>query len=372
MKNIFIFFFCFLNIQINAQITRVNWNVFEDSISLTPTRFKGRGTISIRKSSSSEIEVNGEIIISPKEKQIFFNDGSNMFKLKVEDILSIGINNYNPINHSDLINPHDLYDTLLKEYRTNLYKSVLLNEVEILLIKNYHYDLSGNGLSVLNPRVLKGKICYLSLNKIILLSEDGELTTLVDGDFNYIKFDNNKVFECSNLYNLYFKQFEQKLLESISEWKQNIKRNNLESLTEIFGPFDKILTIAPDRKLFIWNKPLMKYQFEINSLGLNSSFSSSINSIYQNKYTNYISPLFYYGNVYRSTFDYNGNYNKPSSYETVSTSINRQMQTGNIVAKDESMTISITTDAQNNILNVYQERLFAELGYGLPYRFINF
>ena len=126
MKNIFIFFFCFLNIQINAQITRVNWNVFEDSISLTPTRFKGRGTISIRKSSSSEIEVNGEIIISPKEKQIFFNDGSNMFKLKVEDILSIGINNYNPINHSDLINPHDLYDTLLKEYRTNLYKSVLL------------------------------------------------------------------------------------------------------------------------------------------------------------------------------------------------------------------------------------------------------
>ena len=354
--------FLLINNFTSAQITKINWNVLDDSITLTPNRFRGNGIISIRTPSGNDLQVKGDIVIAPKEKQVFFNDGDNLFKLKSEDISLLQIDIYKQLDRRDFANQNELYDSLLKEYRINLFNTLMLNEIEVLLTKFNVYELGDNGLTVKRPHILKGKICYLSVNKIVILSEEGELYSLNDGDFNYIKFDTSKAFECKDVYDYYYKLYSNKLIQTIADWKNKVKTNNLESLVEMFGPFDKAMNLSSEKKIFVWNKPLVNYQFNINSSSVNTSFSSTRTS-YLYKYGSYISPLFYYGNMYRSdAFD---------SFEKTS-GINHQFQYGNVFSKDESMTISLTTDTQNNILSVYQDKLFTEAGYGLPFRFIKF
>lgn len=348
---------------------QIKWDVANDTITLSPNVISTSGSISISKGNNGgTITTSGSIGIALKEKNIYFDDGNNLFKISSDALESLTLKNYGVFTEGELFND-DFKDSVLQHYRRLIYPTLNFNEVSFSSSKRVEYSLEESGLTLKNQRLTIGKLCYIDLNSIIILTEDGQLVTMQDGDFNFLKVGGFKGFYCKSLYNFIFNSYQKKLAENIETWVNTVKQMDIEGLISIYGPFDKMINISTDKKMISWKKNIQAYYLDISTYSNSSSviknnYSANISTLGTSYYNN-VSPLFLYGNSYRSTYtSIVGSSLKSSSVFT--------NQSGKITSKEEGFTIAIIQDSNNKIVQVYHENIFSEPQYGSPFRFITF
>ena len=342
-----------------------------DEITLNPPTYVCKGTLVIRignKTDNISTPATGEITIDFEEKAIYLSDGKDIFRFKNDMIDNLKIEGYKTFNGEGLFKK-DFTDSLLDFYRQNLYSSLNLNEIQFSSSKRVEYAAQENALILKNQKISKGKICFVSPNDIIILSENGELNDFKDGDFNFLQVSSFKAFKCKALYDFIYESFRSKLYDHIKSWENEIKKSSIDSILAIYGPIDNITTISSDRKMMTWKKVRPVYYVNVNTYnrGISSTFQYSTTNIVSSKMSSVygISPFFLFGNSYRTTnISYSGNGMTVASSQT--------NQSGKINMEDEGFLLTLTLDANNKIISVYHENIFSALGYGQPFRFISF
>ena len=358
MKYIYLFIFSFFSIinNLDAQNSKINWNVINDSINLSPSRIKANGSFVYEKASGrADAQIFGEMTVLLKEQQIFYNNGVNLFKLNYSDFKFLDLDSIKLFTLNDL-NQKTFPDSITYHYRKYLYNKLDLNEIIVLISKKNKFELIDGELKIRNPSYINGKICSVSIDNLVLLTAEGELINFSDGDFVNVTVLGKKYMECKTLYNFCYNYFTNDLLNLKDNFATKIKESKIEDLVNLVGPFDKVQLLPNNNKIYIWNKPLPKYYINISTTA--SSFSRF------NSFSNYnlnTSPIFSYTNTYR--------YLNSNTFGT-SSSTSKITQGGEVSTVDEGQLLSLVIDANNKIISVYQERLFAEPSYGLPFRFI--
>ncbi len=369
MKHIIFVMFIYFNLTLTPIIAQLKWDVVNDTITLTPNKIFAEGSVAVLNGKSGgAINFDGTIEVDMKEKTIFFNDGKNLFQFKNEDLANVSLNGYGTFSSDDLFKRF-FSDSTLQHFRRLLYPNLDLNEITFSLSKRVEYGVENNALVLKNQKSLIGKLCYIDLDNIVILNDDGEIEKLQDGDFNFLETDGFKGFSCKAFYNYIFTYFEKKLKDNINNWNERMKQMDLESLIAFWGPFDNLINISQDKRMITWKKSSLAYYLNLSTLNTSRSFTrnnflsniiSTSNSFFEN-----ISPFFLYGNSYRtSDISLYGNTSTVSSSLTI--------QSGKIVSKEEGFTFTIIQDSNNKIIQVYQENIFAEPQYGSPFRFISF
>lgn len=349
---------------------QINWNTISDTFTLSPNKIFEKGLVTISNTQSgASIQVNGSLEFLMKENQILFNDGNNVFHFKNSDILNIKLENYGRTFFADELFKKDFGDSILQHHRKTVYKNLGLNKIIFSLSKRNEYDFENSLLVLKNQKKIEGKLCYVGIDKIVILNENGDLNTIEDGDFNFLQMDQFKGFACKELYDHIFEKFQQNLDENIKEWKEKVSKKSLEDLIQIFGPMERIENIDADKKIIVWKKTFQSYyvNFSTNSYGFTSIHNIAATEIntYNDFFLGTISPFFIYGNNNRNT--------NLSIYSNTSiTSNNSSSLSGSILTKDNGTVLSVVQDSLGKTIQVYQENIFSKPDYGSPFRFINF
>lgn len=351
----FLFNILFLLIVNFSFSQEVKWNFIDDSLTLSPNRLVGTGSFSIRKNNPDNVQVSGKLTLLLNDEILFFEDSGNMFKLKFNDIEFINLDGVPKVITSDNLNNKNYKDSLIQYYRANLYRNLQLNEVLFLFSKKNKYEISDGTLSVKKPMYLKGKLCSISPLSMVVLTEDGELIKAFNGEFINLSFKNFKTFECNGLYEKIYYSYINDVDSLRVNYQSRIKEKTIDEIVGIIGPFDKQQSLPSGNRIYIWDKPEMKQIFSLNTNTFASSNSFSTSSTYLNNNYSINNPIvaFNYGNKFT-------NINSTSS------------QSGSISYVNQGAHLSITIDASNKIINVYQERILNKPEYGTNFKFINF
>jgi hypothetical protein len=350
---------------------QIKWEVVDESFTLTPSIIVEKGTLDVfigRSKDQITKEGTGEITIDLTEKVIYLNDGNNIYKFKSDLIKKLTIEGYKIFIGEELFKK-EFADSLLFNYRKKIYPKINLIEIEFSSSKRVLYDFSDEGFVLKNQKKSKGKICYVSPTRIIILYDNGELDEFKDGDFNFLQVNSFKAFKCRNLYDYLFKDFENGLIRNIKRWENEILKLNLDSAISLFGVIDNITSISPDRRMISWKKERPVYNINLSNTKVTSSYSKSSSQ------TNYfstrlstiysISPFFLYGNAYRTE-----DVSFSSSGITLLSS--QSSQSGYVRLEDDGYSITMIQDNNGKNLRIFHQNVFSEPRYGEPFRFVSF
>lgn len=351
----FLFNILFLLIVNFSFSQEVKWNFIDDSLTLSPNRLVGTGTFSIRKNNPDNVQVRGKLTLLLNDDIVFFEDSGNMFKLKFNDIEFINLDGVPLSIASDNLNNKYYKDSLIQFYRANLYKNLELNEVLFLFSKKNKYEIYDGTLAVKKPLYLKGKLCSINPINMIVLTEDGELVKASNGDFINFSFKNFKTFECNELYEKIYYSYINDLDSLKVSYQNSIKEKSIEEIVNILGPFDEQQNLPIGHRIYIWDKPEMKQIFSLSTNTFASSNSFSKSNTYINNSNSIFNPII--------AFNYGNNFSNMNS---------TTLQSGSISYVNQGAFLSITIDANNKIINVYQERILKKPEYGTNFEFINF
>ena len=131
----------------------VSWNYIDDSLTLSPTRISVNGMFTLFGTDRFNY---GKMVFLLNEEVIFFKDSGNLFKIKYSDIGKFSLDEFTQYSKESL-SENTFKDSILKSYRALKYKTLDLNEIDILFSKKNRYESTSEGLKVKKPLYLKGK-----------------------------------------------------------------------------------------------------------------------------------------------------------------------------------------------------------------------
>lgn len=333
--------FAILFITNVSKAQSISWNYIDDSLTLSPTRISANGMFTLFGTDRFNY---GKMVFLLNEEVIFFKDSANLFKIKYSDIGKFSLDEFTQYSKESL-SQKTFKDSILKSYRALKYKSLNLNEIDILFSKKNKYESTNEGLKVKKPLYLKGKICSINSNGLILLTEDGELEKVEDGDFINLKFGNTKAFECNELYSLFYKKYNEEVGLLFKSIDSSYIKLGVAGLIDLYGPFTKDLTMPNGKKLYVWDKPSIRKIY------------NSISLMRDNTY-NYMNPFYSNGNNFLAY--------------SISNSFSSNYTSGSVSEVNDGFVISLTVDSQNIITDVYHEGIIKFLSYGANFKFVNF
>jgi hypothetical protein len=357
MKYLFILF-ALLLIKVNNTTAQIKWNLIDDTVTLSPNIITGVGDVTIQQGKAEPLQVSGVLAIILNAKTVILNNAKDVFNLKDKELSELELNGFGRFQHEDLF--QDAFkDSLYRYYRKTLYPIIELNQISLDISRRTQYSLEDTGLTLKNQKLLSGKLCYVDLDNLIVLDENGELHNLKDGDFNFFVFNGFKDFSCKGLYNYIFIDYKERLIEHIEEWKERIKKKSVEDLIETFGAIDKIINISPDKKMISWQQNMEAYNISLSSHSSRLTYVADrsytqVNSLFTN-----ISNFFLYGNV-----------GITSTTNTTIVNSTSTFQSGTISSKDVGYSLIIIQDASNKTIQVYQHNIFSNPSYGMAFSFI--
>jgi hypothetical protein len=180
---------------------------------------------------------------------------------------------------------------------------------------------------------------------MILLTEEGELVKVEDGDFINLKFGNLKAFECNELYSLFFNRYNEEVSLLLKSIDSSCIKLGVTGLIDIYGPFNKELTMPNGKKLYVWDKPSIRKIYNSLSLMRNNTY-------------NYMSPFYSNGNNFLA-------YSFSNSFSSNYTS-------GSVSEVNDGFVISLTVDSQGMVNDVYHDGIIKFLSSGANFKFVNF
>ena len=341
--------------NINGQL---KWNLIDDTITLSPNIITAIGDVTIQQGKAeTSLQVSGTLAIILNAKTVILKNGNDIFNFKDKDLLDLQLNDYGRFQHEELFKDR-FTDSLYKYYRKSLYPTLELNKIQLDISKRTQYSLEDTGLTLKNQKLLLGKLCYVDLENIIILDENGELHNLKDGDFNFFVFNGLKDFSCKGLYRYIFANYGTRLKENREEWEERVRKESIEDLIETFGAIDKIISITQDKKMISWKENIEAYNIFISSFSSRSTYTTTKSYTNGNSLFTNISPFFLYGNI--------GITSALNSYTRSTTSTS-----GTVSSRDVGFSLAIIQDASNNTTQVFQHNIFSDPVYGMAFKFIN-
>jgi hypothetical protein len=355
----------------SSSYSQFNWNTIDDSISLSPEIYSINGGITISFLGKVITEDN-KVYIDFKSKNVYVNNYNNMFKFPFDQVGKIYITDLEEFNGSSLFET-ELKESIIKSHRKQLYHGLDLNLATFTYSKKNKIDMTKEGkLFVKNEKQRIGKICAVGLNFAIIVTESGELLSMGDGDFNSLTIANTSAKDCKTLYNLIFNYFQKELDTRIDSWEQDVLTLDVNSLVNRFGPIHTIKEVSPEIKQYEWKWPKVTYQvnistsskqFGIGNFTRQSNYSGNTFSSIYGSVTG--SSLFAYGNSYRTA-------NLESSSFGITSTITNTSQNGDVVMSDEGSSITLIKDKNGKSTLLFHTNIFSELGYGKPFKFIEY
>ena len=336
-----VYLFAILLITNVSKAQSVSWNYIDDSLTLSPTRISVNGMFTLIGTDRFNY---GNMVFLLNEEIIFFKDSGNLFKLKYSDIGKFSLDEFTQYSKESL-SQKTFKDSILKSYRALKYKTLNLNEIDILFSKKNKYESTNEGLKVKKPLYLKGKICSINPISLILLTEEGELVKVEDGDFINLKFGNLKAFECNELYSLFFKRYNEEVSLLLKSFDSSCIKLGVSGLINIYGPFNKELSMPNGKKLYVWDKPSIRKIYNSLSLMRNNTY-------------NYLSPFYSNGNNFLA-------YSFSNSFSSSYTS-------GSVSEVNDGFIFSLTVDSQDIVNDVYHEGIIKFQSYGTNFKFVYF
>ena len=243
-----------------------------------------------------------------------------------------------------------------------------LNKLQILFSKKNKYEVIDDGVKVKNPFYLKGKICAIDFYSLLLITEEGEVHKLIDGDFINLIFGKFKFLECRGLYQIVFETYKNEMLAYQKQYEDNLKENQkIENLFKLIGPFEKVMLLPNGNRMYVWDKSQISQIVDINSNTTNSSrvisrgynlASTSFNRNFNNLYSSSKDILtFSVANSFGSA------YTSSSSFGSIS---------GVVKSVNEGILLSLVVNPEGKIIVIYHERLINIPSYGTEFKFVNF
>jgi hypothetical protein len=356
---------------IAPSFSQFNWNTISDTISLSPEIYSINGGITINFLGKVITEDN-KVYIDFKGKNVYVNNYNNMFKFPFDQVGRIYITDLDEFNGSSLFDS-ELKENIIKSHRKQLYHGLDLNLATFTYSKKNKIDMTKEGkLFVKNEKQRIGKICAVGVNFVVIVTEAGEMLSMGDGDFNSLSIANTNAKDCKTLYNLIFKYFQKELDTRIDSWEQEVLTLDVNSLVNRLGPIHTIKEVSPEIKQYEWKWPRVTYQvnistvskqFGIGSFTRSSNYSGSTFSSIYGSATG--SSLFAYGNSYRTA-------GLESSSFGITSTITNTSQNGDIVMADEGSSVTIIKDKNGKSSLLFHTNIFSELGYGKPFKFIEY
>jgi hypothetical protein len=349
--------------SIKISYAQFNWNTINDTVTLNPATYTVNGSATI-KNMGQIISVDNRIIIDFKNKQIFINNFNNLFKFGFFDISNLYLSDAQKVYSEDIISDTEFRDNVIKSYRKKLFNELELNVATFTYSKKNKIDITKEGkLYIKNEKQISGKICAIGIDFVLVLTEDGELLNMEDGDFNSLYCGGTYAKDCKNLYNLIFSFFKKELEQKVNYWEKEVSEKKLNELISTYGAINSIKQINNELTQFEWNWPQITYKVNIRSNSRQISLAD------YNKSTTFLgfatSKLFLYNNTYRES-------NSSSDITGVTTTSTNISQTGTVVQSDEGSSIILIKDKSDNTKLLKHKNIFSELDYGKQFKFVNY
>jgi hypothetical protein len=369
-KKVLILVLLFLSTSNNI-FSQFNWNTIDDSVSLNPNLYLLNGSATI-SGLGKVITDDNKIYLDFKNKNIYLNNFNNVYKFPFDQVLYIFISEGEEFSGKTFFES-EFKEKTIKSHRKKLFNSLLLNNVLFTYSKKNKLDVSKDGkLFVKNEKLKTGKICAVGLDFVVILTEEGDLLNMSDGDFNSLSFDNNKVKDCKTLYNIVFSYFQSELEKRVDRWEQDILSMDITRLLNKFGPLNISKDITSEIKQLEWEWPIITYQVNLSTavrqFGLGDFMRRTTFT------SNAISSI--YGDIAGSSIFMYGNSNRTGSIESsmsgLNTTITNTSQNGKITMLNEGAKVSIVKDKFGKSIILNHKNIFSDLNYGSPFKFIEY
>ena len=354
----------------NFCAAQINWNTIDDSINLSPSIYVVNGSAKINYLGTIITEDN-RIQIDFKNKIIYLNNFNNLFKFLFSEVSFFNITEGEEFDGKQFFDD-GFKEKIIKSYRSKLYPILNLNEVSFTYSKRNKIDKSKDGkLYIKNEKQKSGKICAIGYDFIVILTEDGELFNLENGDFNSLQTITSVFKDCKSLYDVVFENFEKELNSKIEKWKLNTLAKDINVLLDQYGPVTSIKQINSELIQYEWSWPRIIYNIDLNTrsrqLGLNSYSrpNNYVSSTYGSLFGSLGSTLFLYGNSNRSS-------SSGSESSGITSTVTNTSQNGTVVMSDKGAAIIIIKDRSGRSTNLSHNNIFSDLDYGEPFKFINY
>ena len=351
-----------------SSISQINWNTIGDSIKLSPQLYPVSGSVTINMLGSI-LSPDNVFYLDYKNKMLYVNNFDNLYKFPFDQVSKTNMADFGETSGAEIYDS-ELKDKIIKAYRKSIYSVVDLNVLSFTYSKRNKLAVTKEGrLYVKNEKQVNGKICSAGIDYINILTEDGEILTLNDGDFLSLKAAGITTKNCKTLYNLVFREFKYELENKIKNWEKYTVDLDLSKLITEHGPLHSIKEINSELKQFEWNWPIITYNVDLSSSSRQistNSFTRSINYFGRSNtsiYGSVGSSLFLYGNSYRS-------YSSDGLFSGVSGTISNVSQNGTVTMLDDGASITIIKDKSGKTISLRHKGIFSELNYGSSFRFI--
>jgi len=352
---------------INISTAQINWNIIDDSVNLTPSKYSLLGSVTII-SLGRIITVDNLVDIDFNDKSIYVNNFNNYFKFPFDQVDKFYTSDL--IKSIDISGNSEFKKTVISNYRKSLYDKLDLNTISFTYSKRNKIAITDDGkLYYKNEKGIQGKICEIGVDKVTILTEEGELETFSDGDFISLKTQNIQAKNCRTLYNYVYNSFKKDLNQFMQNWENEINTFDITKLIETFGSLNAIKEITPVLKQYEWRWPEINYLININAQSnqRTSSFNFS-NSLFlgttnQYRLNSISNSLFLYYNTFR--------YLNPYSNTLALTSSNSN-QRGIVSMTDNGKAIVIVKDNTGKSISLYHKGFFSDIKYEQPFKFVNY
>ena len=403
MKKLLIFLFFISN---NLFSQNILWtNVNKDDV--LPSIIKIEGKVKITTSTVPNISTVGDIYIDTENEIIYYIKDDIHFNLYKNEFDWIKIDGGNQIDDDDVFG--DFGDTILSNYRKNLYEKAELNIVSIVSVRKDpdFFILESGNLDVANKEVALAKILSISPYDIEFIDSTGSVVsqsnikkrTIEGADAKTkrkesrkktrilnISFGGKHFFNISELYSYFYDDYKTKFYDSQEDFRSFFIGKKLSEILRLWGPYTEEFEIQENSKMYVWSFIQKITESEMNTRTSSSSLSSSvtnttsqINASLMSDYGininaskvnigNYSSVIDAYGNVRGSSFLKYYQTNIINQFSSTSL-IRNTTQKATSIERDITKKIALLVDNNLIVKEILEKNYFVDPYYGVKIMF---
>jgi hypothetical protein len=357
----------------NVSYGQILWTVENESINLNPTEVTENAQILIK-----DVVIAGTTIFNFVNKEMYFQDKNGVYRLETNDVEEINsiFGKYTSRNLFD----EKSVESIRVLYRYKLYEKLNLNKITFCLSKNPIYSIQNGTLELKNSKIVEGKICGITPTEIILVDTVGNLISVTDRELVFLNFLGKRYFRTSQLYNIFYSNYDEQLIKTIESWRNKIIGKSLENIVFEEGPYDRIIELG-ENKIFIWEWSSQTFFVNLGNSSSNLSVSSVNSSIQGNTISSVFgssSGLFTYNKNGSSSYlssvsSISGLYLNKYLLNGMALGLNQSVSNlkGTVTSRQDEVKFSVLVD-KGKVSEVFHENIFSYPSYGRTFKFVNY
>lgn len=418
MKHLLILLFFFINYSLLSQ--DIKWNTVTKN-EYNPVQLLSRGIITLDNGDKTP---EADLYIDFPAERIYYRNSINnaIYSIFKNDFKSISLNEYEDGKDvDDGAFYGDVGEEIAASLRKKLYEKADLNFITITSVKKQgfftrnqpKFEVNSGELDVSNKSMVSAKLIGINTRRIEYLDEDGDLwdrgnygsilglgieTTSDDKEKRKearksarilnINFANKFFLNTRELYDYFYKEYEENFYNSLEDFKNDYIGMNLKDLLKEWGPNSQLFELDSNTFEYVWvferkvtekesstsgtmnsiKKALTKSASQITG-SISTSYGINTNS---SKYNlgGYGSIMNSYTKVNKNSFLNYYSTNVTAQYSKTQTSFSSQTR-GTDIRVDDSKKIAVIVNKDLIVTDVLEKNYFPTPYYGVEIRFVD-